>query len=89
MTSVRKEFKAGSTEQERNTVQTLETCMLNVKSWMDAVRLKMNPTKTEFIYFGNRPQLHKCIIKDLNVAGGLVVRSHSIRYLSVYLDENL
>ena len=57
--SVRKEFKAGSTEQESNTVQTLETCMLNVKSWMDAVRLKMNPTKTKFIYLGNRSQLHK------------------------------
>ena len=63
--------------------------MLNIKSWMDAVRLKMNPTKTEFIYFGNKPQLHRCIIEGLNIAGDLVVRSHSIKYLGVHLDENL
>ena len=25
--------------------------MLNIKNWMDEMRLKMNPSKTEFIYF--------------------------------------
>ena len=45
--------------------------MVNIKSWMNAVRLKMNPAKTEFIYFRNKPQLKKCIIEDLNVARGL------------------
>ena len=64
-------------------------CMLNIKSWMDAMRLKMNPTKTEFIYFGNRPHLNKCIIEVLNVAGDLVVRPHSIKYLGVHMDEHL
>ena len=87
--SVRRPFRAGSSSQERDTIQTMETCMLNIKSWMDAVRLKMNPTKTEFIYFGNKPQFRKCINEDLNVARDLVVRSHSIKYLGVHMDENL
>ena len=63
--------------------------MLRIKQWMDTVQLKMNPAKTEFIYFGSRPQLKKCLVEDLNVAGDLVVRSHSIKYLGAHLDENL
>ena len=52
--------------------------MLNIKHWMDSMRLKMNPSKTEFIYFGNRIQLKKCLVDDLNIAGDLVLRSHTI-----------
>ena len=63
--------------------------MLNIKSWMDSVCLKMNPTKIEFIYFGNKPQLRKCKVDKLKVAEDLVLRSHSIKYLGVHLDENL
>ena len=33
--------------------------MLKVKTWMDAVHLKLNESKTEFIYFGSRQQLKK------------------------------
>ena len=49
----------------------------------------MNPSKTEFIYFGNKPQLKKCTTEELNVAGDLIVRSHSIKYLGVHMDEHL
>ena len=41
--------------------------MLDIKSWMDAVRLKMNDSKTEFIYFGGPKQLEKTIINQINV----------------------
>ena len=44
--SVRRIFKAGSNAQEEATIHILQMCMLNIKSWMDAVRLKMNPSKT-------------------------------------------
>ena len=87
--SVRKEFKAGNAQQEIETRHSMESCMLRMKQWMDTVWLKMNPAKTEFIYFGSRPQLKKCLVEDLNVAGDLVVRSHSIKYLGAHLDENL
>ena len=87
--SVRRIFKAGSNAQEEATIHILQMCMLNIKSWMDAVRLKMNPSKTEFIYFGNKPQLKKCTTEELNVAGDLIVRSQSIKYLGVHMDEHL
>ena len=48
--SIRRIFKAGSNAQEGTTIHSLQTCMLNIKSWMDAVRLKMNPSKTVHIF---------------------------------------
>ena len=48
---------------------------------MDQVRLKMNPSKTEFIYFGSRAQLIKCVVTQLNVNGELVERATLIKYL--------
>ena len=35
--SMRKSFKAGSSMDETETIQTLEGCMLNIKSWMDSM----------------------------------------------------
>ena len=66
--SVRRSFRAGSSNEEAETNQILEECMLNIKSWMDYMRLKMNPSKTEFIYFGSKPQVKKCEVESLKVS---------------------
>ena len=87
--SIRKAFKAGNTNEEISTISKLESCLLSIKQWMDQVRLKMNPSKTEFIYFGNAPQLLKCTIDSINVAGDLILRSDVIRYLGVWLNATL
>ena len=63
--------------------------MLDIKSWMDAVQLKMNDNKTEFIYFGGPRQLKKYIINQINVNGEMIPRSHITRYLGAYLDSTL
>ena len=49
----------------------------------------MNPAKTEFIYFGNTRQIQKCTISTINVAGDLVLRLDTIKYLGVWLDAGL
>ena len=87
--SVRRTFRADSSKDEAETNRTLENCMLNIKSWMDSMHLKMNPNKTEFIYFGSKPQLKKCKIGSLKVSEDLIPRADMIRYLGVYLDANL
>ena len=56
---------------------------------MDETRLKMNPSKTEFIYFRHPKQLLKCTINSITVAGDLILRSDIIRYLGVWLDASL
>ena len=55
--------------------------MLSIKSWMDGIRLKMNPAKTEFIYFGNPVQLNKCTVSSIKVDSELILRTQSIHYL--------
>ena len=76
--SIRKPFKAGDILSERSTKDAMETCMLNIKRWMDQMCLKMNPSKTEFIYFGSRVQLKKCLVDNLNIVGDLILRHHQI-----------
>ena len=44
--SVRKEFKANDKSTELQTKNEVEECMIDIKSWMDQVRLKMNSAKT-------------------------------------------
>ena len=56
---------------------------------MDEARLKINPAKTEFIYFGNARQIQKCTITSINVAGDLILRTDLIKYLGVWLDSGL
>ena len=43
----------------------LASSMKDIKSWMDSMRLKLNSDKTEFILFGYRAQLKKCIIEEI------------------------
>ena len=47
--SVKKDFKANSKDEEKNTKVAPETCMDNIREWMDMNKLKMNASKTEFI----------------------------------------
>ena len=86
MTSVRKTFKASDRSAEESTINELEQCMVTVKNWMDELRLKINPSKTEFIYFGFSRQLEKCTITQINIAGDLIIRCDLIRYLGVWMD---
>ena len=71
--AVRKEFKANDRNAELQTKEEIEECMVNIRSWMDQViRLKMNSVKTEFIYFGSKGQLGKCVVTHLNVNDEIV-----------------
>ena len=47
----------------------------------------MNNGKTEFILFGSRSQLTKCTTEVVDVNGTEVLKSESICYLGVWLDQ--
>ena len=79
-------FKAGDRLSEMNSIINLEKALINTKMWMDGVKLKMNPDKTEFIYFGFRTQISKCLINSINVVGDEIERSGIIQYLGGFLD---
>ena len=63
--------------------------MLDIKSWMDAMKLKLNETKTEFIYFGGKHQLAKTQMDTININGKTIQCTNKIKYLGGYLDSSL
>ena len=87
--SVRKEFRANDRNAELQTKEEIEECMVNIRSWMDQVRLQTNLAKTEFIYFGSKLQLSKCVVTHLNVNDEIVERATVIKYLGAWLDAQL
>ena len=66
--SIRRTFKPETTNTNKvnktspgnNTIAIMEKSMHDIKAWMEAVKLKLNEAKTEFIYFGSHPHHNKC-----------------------------
>ena len=60
-------------ELERDAILNLESCLSEVHSWMNSNKLKLNPSKTEFILFGisvySKHQLQKCNSHSIVVSG--------------------
>ena len=54
---------------------------------MNLNRLKLNPTKTEFILFGSK--LAKCDTESLDVVNSTVEKSSVIKYLGCNMDDQL
>ena len=73
---------------QRGLQDAMETCMPNIKHWMDTMQLKMCPSKLNHIFW-KQDSAKEVLVNDLNIAGDLVLRSHTIRYLGAHLDENL
>ena len=82
-------FSADSRSEKMETTLNLEDTLIDVKGWMNLVKLKMNTEKTEFIIFGHSKQLEKCVTQHSNVVGDMIDRSSCICYLGAFLDENL
>ena len=74
---------------EDNTITIMQNSMLDIKSWMDAVKLKLNETKTEFIYFGGKQQLAKTRRHTININGKTIQCTNKIKYLGGHLDSSL
>ena len=85
--SIRSQFKASDRQAELTCKAKTEDTMLTVKSWLNSMRLKMNPSKTEFIYFGDRLQLRKCTETSINMTGDEVCRTDCIMYLGTMLNS--
>ena len=89
--SIRTTFKPSKLDHkdELDTIATIESTTLDIKSWMDQVQLKLNESKTEFIYFGWPSQLGKCVATTIDVNGETIARSNITKYLEAHLDSAL
>ena len=60
-------FKPGSSASELEAATELQDCILYIKTWMTADKLKLNYDKTELIVIGTRAQLDKISISELSI----------------------
>ena len=82
-------FRASSRGDEKESILSLESTLVNVKSWMDQNRLKMNNDKTELMMFASKRQLEKCVTTSIDVNNTTVNCSPTIKYLGALLDQHL
>ena len=67
----------------------LNRCLQDVKEWMSASKLKLNPDKTEFILFGSKKQresLNACF--PIDILGNPLHPTESVRNLGVWFDSD-
>jgi hypothetical protein len=74
---------------EHETISYLQDSLSAIKTWMDSLVLKMNQSKTEYIQFGSRQQLQKCVYESININESVIERSAHIKFLGSYLDASL
>ena len=63
--------------------------MLEGKSWLHAVCLKLNESKTEFIYFGSQQPLQKCNTENIIIINETITRCDQDRYLGGIFNSSL
>ena len=60
-----------------------------IRNWMEENQLKMNDAKTEFNIIGTVSNLKKNTLENIEIGDSLIHRTSKIKFLGVYLDENL
>ena len=68
--SLSKAFCPDTNEAKENTIRILEHCLYDVNHWMAMDHLKMNPSKTDFMYLESRVQVGKCLEEIISVCVG-------------------
>ena len=67
----------------------VQKSVLDINSWMDAVKLKLNESQIEFIYFDRRQQLAKTNRDTININIETIKCTNKIKYLQCHLDSLL
>ena len=78
-----------SLEPHINCINKLESCLADVRSWMQVNFLKLNEPKTEFIIFGTRQQLNKVGTINIRIGEDMIQNVASVRNLGFHFDEEL
>ena len=67
----------------------LKNCLNDVKKWLSANKLKLNPDKTEFIVFGSKMQREKLNKSfPVNILGNFFSPVGAVRNLGVWFDSD-
>ena len=70
-------------------LQRFSECADSVSRWMSSNRLKLNPSKTELIWFYSGRRQHSFVENDIVLFGNRIASVHTVRDLAVMLDSNM
>ena len=78
-----------SPENFSHSIQKLKNCLNDIQNFMFAIKLKLNPDKTEFILIGSRKNRNQLLPHfPINILGNQVSPAQSVRNLGVVFDSN-
>ena len=67
----------------------LNRCLQDVKEWISASKLKLNPDEIEFIVFGSKNQRERLnVCFPIDILGSLLHSTKSVRNLGVWFDSD-
>jgi len=69
--------------------ETCSVCVSSIDDWMSASRLRLNPTKTEVMWFGASQQVSRINIGDIPMLSTTIKVVESVRDHGIILDAEL
>ena len=83
-------YKISTLDAIHQSIETLQNCTIDVKSWMTANKLQLNDNKTEaMIILSNRMSVHSPLPSVIHIGDTDVPFVLSVKNLGVTLDSNL
>ena len=67
----------------------LDACLADVEAWLNGSRLRLNPSKTQVMWFGSAQQLAKVRLDEVPVLSSQVRVVDAARNLGVVVDSQL
>ena len=74
---------------EQIMLQRFRDCADSVSRWMSSNRLKLNPSKTELIWFYSDRRQLSFVENEIELFGSRIAPVHTVRDLGVMLDSNM
>ena len=68
-------------------MRTMNSELISVATWLTANRLSLNVSKTNYLTFSGNKRLNQDV--DINIAGEVINRSLTVKYLGVMIDQNI
>ena len=82
-------FKSCFPGSENSLKQDVVSCIMEVSSWMSNNMLKINPTKTEFLWIASPRRQHHIKTDPIRVQNVDIIPSNHVKFLGAYLDRTL
>jgi hypothetical protein len=64
-------------------------CIVEVSDWMSSHRLKLNPTKTEFLWAATKRRQHLIDGSSIHISGVDIVPSRCVKLLGFFIDSDI